>query len=287
MPVSTVSFKQTQITVAESDKGLFLIVQRSLDLEVSDVNYQVVGGSATAGSDYELSDGVLHFERGEKEKSLVIPIIDDSMVEPSENIQIQLMSVVGGQIGADNLATVTITDNDTSQSAINQAIPNFSFHATSSLWDEGMGTQVIQIDRTGGIGTAATVEVVVNGGTATLGQDYTLGSAFNQNVATISFAGGDLVKTVSLTIVDDAQVEGDETIEFILRNPSAGSDIGPNTSNVAQIFDNDTTSQSPGNGNNNNDDKGGFLGLGASAAPMLGFLLVLLILRRERARRFV
>ena len=79
--------------------------------------------------------------------------------------------------------------------------------ATYSVAENG-GTATITVTRTGGSAGAVGVTLATSNGTATAPADYT---AVSQ---TVSFAAGDTAsKTVSIPIVDDALVEGNETVD--------------------------------------------------------------------------
>ena len=67
--------------------------------------------------------------------------------------------------------------------------------------------------------TAVTVGYITRDGTATAGRDYT------QTSGTLSFAAGEMNKTVSVPILDDLHDEGDETFTLKLRN-ARGAVIG-------------------------------------------------------------
>ena len=64
---------------------------------------------------------------------------------------------------------------------------------------------------------ATTVDYATGNGTATAGSDYTAASG------TLTFAAGDISKTVSVTVLDDALDEGSETLMLTLSNPNPSS----------------------------------------------------------------
>jgi sugar lactone lactonase YvrE len=70
-------------------------------------------GVAFARCDYATTVGTLTFAPGETQKTISVPIIDDSFVEPNERVQLRLSNPVGGILGTPLTTTVTITDNDT------------------------------------------------------------------------------------------------------------------------------------------------------------------------------
>jgi glucose/arabinose dehydrogenase len=79
------------------------------------VNYNTQPGSATAGSDYTTTTGTLTFASGETVKSIVIPILNDSLVESTEQFNVTIDNVTGGAtLLVPRTATVTIVDDEVS-----------------------------------------------------------------------------------------------------------------------------------------------------------------------------
>jgi hypothetical protein len=58
---------------------------------------------------------------------------------------------------------------------------------------------------------------------------------------TLQFAAGEAIKTFSVPIVDDLYVEGSETINLMLSNPTGGLFLGSPSTSTITILDNDTT----------------------------------------------
>lgn len=79
------------------------------------VNYATSNGSATAGNDYTAASGTLAFGNGETTKSFTVPILEDSVDENNETVNLTLSSPGGGAtLGGQSTAVITITDNDAS-----------------------------------------------------------------------------------------------------------------------------------------------------------------------------
>jgi hypothetical protein len=77
------------------------------------VNYATSDGTATAGSDYTATSGTLNFAAGETSKTFTVPILDDTLVEGNETVNLTLSSPTGGAaLGNPTSATLTIVDND-------------------------------------------------------------------------------------------------------------------------------------------------------------------------------
>ena len=73
-----------------------------------------VGGSATAGDDYDTAagTGVLTFAAGERKKTIEVRTVDDAVVEGDETLTVTLSSPSGATLGSNVSATVTVADDD-------------------------------------------------------------------------------------------------------------------------------------------------------------------------------
>src|SRR6185312_15070885 len=78
------------------------------------VDYATSNGTATAGIDYVATSGTLSFADGETSKTFSIPLMDDSIVEGVESINVTLSNATGGVfVGPLSTATVAIMDEPT------------------------------------------------------------------------------------------------------------------------------------------------------------------------------
>ena len=75
------------------------------------VNYATASGSATAPGDYASTSGTLTFAPGETTKTIGVPVVGDTAVEPDEDFTAQLSSPVNTTIAAGS-ATGTIKNDD-------------------------------------------------------------------------------------------------------------------------------------------------------------------------------
>ena len=77
------------------------------------VNYAVSAGTATAGSDFTAVSGTLSWDVGDAEpKTIVVPILEDTIIEGNETFTVTLSDPFLADLGAPSMATVTIIDND-------------------------------------------------------------------------------------------------------------------------------------------------------------------------------
>jgi uncharacterized repeat protein (TIGR01451 family) len=78
-----------------------------------------VNGIGSQRCDYVNTVGRLSFTAGESSKTISIPLVDDGYAEGNENFNIALSNPIGGFLGSPNVATVTITDNESVNAASN------------------------------------------------------------------------------------------------------------------------------------------------------------------------
>ncbi len=129
-----IQFSASTYQVAEADGRVDTIITRSGDTSLaasvsfatSDLagvqNCNLANGVASARCDYETRLTTVRFAAGETAKVVTVLIIDDSYLEGPETFSVNLSNPVGGSLGANANATVTIVDNDlaTGASPINQ-----------------------------------------------------------------------------------------------------------------------------------------------------------------------
>jgi Calx-beta domain len=95
------------------------------------------------------------------------------------------------------------------------------------------GNLMFTVSRTGITTSAVSVQYVSASGTATTGTDFTAVSG------TLSFAAGEISKTISVATVNDVAVEANETLTVTLSAPSAGATLGTAVG-TGTINDNDS-----------------------------------------------
>ena len=229
----TIGVAATSVTIAENGGSAVVTVTRTGGSYGSaSVNYVTANGSAAAGNDYTARSGTLTWASGDAaNKTVSIPIANDTLAESTETLQLRLSAATGATLGASSIATVSITDDDTVASA-----GALSFTVSTASVAEGAGTAVITARRTGGSVGAVTVAYASANGSATAGSDYTATSG------TLSWADGDAAnKTFSVPISDDATTESAETITLTLSNATGGATLATPSTQTLTISDNDGT----------------------------------------------
>ena len=249
-PPPSMSVNPTWVHVVEGNSGMtnlvFRIDMAPASFQTATVDCEVLEASATLGSDFIASSGTITIPAGATFATLTIPIIGDTTVEPNEGFALALSNPRGaflfGPHGPQTaLLVVDIINDDASVQLAN---------AASSV-SEGAGFATVTVTRVGDTSRAATVlysttdtaglqNCALANGKASERCDY--GTA----MGTVQFAIGETSKTFTIPLVNDALVEGDETLTVNLYSPT-GATLG-NTSNATiTITDNDTVpaSQNP------------------------------------------
>ena len=109
------------------------------------------------------------------------------------------------------------------------------FSATGFSVSETGLTAVISVRRIQIDGDPFTVSYATSDGTAKAGQDYVAVSGVLQ------FARYQTNATFAVSILDDHQIEGIETVNLVLSNPTAGATLGSRSRAVLNIVDDGTT----------------------------------------------
>lgn len=215
------------ITVAENggSASFQLTLSQASYMPVS-VDYVTVDGSALAGSDYmAVGLATLTFQPGETSRSVVVPLLDDAVIEGQESFSLQLGNLVNASFsggGATRTVAGTITDNDIAT----------TFDVGDLTVSEAAGTVNVAVTLSVAAAGETRVTVATVDGTATDGTDYVAVGPVE-----LVFAPGETSKQVTVTLLDDAISEGTETLTVQLSN-AIGATIGTGSATVS-ITDNE------------------------------------------------
>ncbi len=131
----SLQFLSQKYSVSENSGGIRIYVSRTGGSSgVASVNYNTSDGTASAGSDYTQTSGMLLWTDGDtQDKYIDIAIIKDGINENNETFTVSLKNAIGANIGSPNQATITITDNDQPQYNVVPPVVNtlFSIDVTS------------------------------------------------------------------------------------------------------------------------------------------------------------
>ncbi|MCX6046246.1 MAG: Ig-like domain-containing protein [Chloroflexi bacterium] len=220
-------------TFSQLENGVSALITVSLASPSSQpitVTYTTSDGSATAGQDYTAIVNTVIFEPGATVKTFPVGLLDDLTTEGNETVNLALSNPVNANLTTPLTATLTIIDDEGPVAA--QFTP--SSYVVSE--NDPAGKVVINVSLSHPTTATVTVDYAVNGGTATVGQDYTLAPT------TLTFAPGETSKSFDLPVTNDNIDEPDETINLSLSNPTGNAVLGvPGDTAIVTIKDTSAT----------------------------------------------
>lgn len=190
------------------------------------VTYDTLNAQANYNSsapDFQRLSGVLTFAPGETSKSLKVNLVNNTTKENTEAFWLELSSSVNA-IVAQRLTPALIFDNDATAGTPAIAV-------TDMVVDETTRTASFAVWLNKPATNTVTVNYSTADGTAIAGQDY------EANAGVLSFAAGEVVKTVTVNITNDSLAEADEFFNLLLSNPGNATLV--DASGLAQIGRND------------------------------------------------
>ncbi|HEY8411955.1 MAG TPA: PQQ-dependent sugar dehydrogenase [Pyrinomonadaceae bacterium] len=108
-----VQFNATSVVTNENAGSVLVGVTRIGNAsQTTTVNYATSNGTAEVGFDYLPASGSLQFAPGETIKYFSVPLVDDGIVERTENINLVLSGADGTALGSPFTSTITILDDD-------------------------------------------------------------------------------------------------------------------------------------------------------------------------------
>ena len=198
------------------------------------VNY-TVGGTAISGTDYTALTGSVSFANGQQNKIITVTPINDNTVEISETVIVTLGIGTGYDLGATATTTATVTIDDTDTYVVSIA----STDATANESPLGNGVFTVSLrsssDPSGPLILNNTgAPIVVNytiTGTATSGVD------FNALSGSVSIANGQSTGIVTVTPINDPDIESNETVVLTLATGIGYTISTPNNATVIIVSD--------------------------------------------------
>ncbi|MBI4560081.1 MAG: hypothetical protein HY706_21010 [Candidatus Hydrogenedentes bacterium] len=221
---SVLEFAVASFTVAENVGQATLTVQRANDVDTPvSVDYATTDGTATNGLKYTATNGTLAFAANETNQSIVVPILNNGLVEGTKNFRVILSNPDGGAVlGTRTNVLVSITDND--------SLLKVEFASYEAREDEA--TVVIGVVRGDDGDFPVSVDYATANVTALAGEDYT------ETLGRLTFASGEKLKLVSIPILNDALNETNKTFRFTLANV-IGTTLSAQKSATITLKDND------------------------------------------------
>ena len=222
-------------TVIEGGTATFTV---SLDQDVIagtvTVDYVTNDGLAVAGSDYTgHASTQLIFSPGVQTQPVAVVTLGDTLVENQETFTVDLSGASLNAAITDNQGDGYIDDDgDTYTVSISNVATSPVLEANTNV---AFTISLANVDPLNGVSGTVSVDYATVWVSATPGVDYTLTSG--TQIFAAGTAGSELV---SVPILDDSYVEGDETFDFTLSLPSGCSLGAPSSETVTIQDDGDT-----------------------------------------------
>ncbi len=207
------------------------VVTVSLDAAAqvaTNVGYSTADGSATAGTDYTSSTGVVSFTAGSTSKTISIPVSGDTRYEGDEYFSVNIFAVGDPALSiSDSQAYVKVVDDERA--------PYISAGKTSVLeGDSGTAGAIVPLSLNSPSANTIKVKYYTSNSSALAGEDYT----YTQGTAT--FAPGTTSVNVAVPVKGDTKSETDEDFTLSLYGAS-GATITPGAYGRVVIRNDDAT----------------------------------------------
>jgi Calx-beta domain len=216
--------------------GVMTVTQTAVSATNTVLAYSV-SGTATSGTDYTALSGTVTITAGSTTATITIPVINDATAEGNETVIITLTSVTSGlaTLGTPVAATNTIADNDA---------PTVTIANTTNGAETGPVNGVMTVTMSATRPAAVTISYSVTG-SATSGSDFTALSG------TVTIPALATTATISIPVINDLIVEGNETVIVTLTAITSGvASLGATLVATNTIADNDSATVSIANTTN-------------------------------------
>jgi acetyl esterase/lipase len=198
---SIIGFQQPNVIVGEADGSVTLTLIRSGDLtKTATVGYSTSDNLARAGQDYTPEAGSVVFQPGETSKTITVPILNDTVPEPTESFNVVINAITNASF-ATSSATITIVDDDGGTALIGFDQPMYTVN-------ENAGTAQLTVRRTGNTNLSSSVNYSICQFCSSFPlQPATAGLDYLNTAGTLTFAPGETAKTISIQILQDQFIE--------------------------------------------------------------------------------
>ena len=144
----TVTASTAQATEAGPANGIFTI-SRTGDTSASLIVRYTVGGTATAGTDYQTLPGTVTIGTGSVTATVVVTPIDDGALESDESVILTIGPDAAYSLGSPSAGTVTIVSDDLP--------PDLSVASVTAPSEAGADTDIVVTDTTRNQGTGTSL----------------------------------------------------------------------------------------------------------------------------------
>ncbi len=177
------------------------------------VSYSTAADTASVGSDFLATSGVLSFPAGSSSQTVTVQVVGDTVAEPEETLLVSL-GVADGAVVERGVAVGTISNDDVAPSTLSVA------DASIQEGNSGIAVLPFTVTLSPAATTTISVRATTSNGTALSGSDYSGGAL------TLSFAPGETSKVVKVAVNGDTVAEPDEIFHATLSSVSGNAVIG-------------------------------------------------------------
>ncbi|MCX6048179.1 MAG: hypothetical protein NT075_24020 [Chloroflexi bacterium] len=205
----TVQFSTATYQVNEQAGGALITVTLSaVSTKAVSINYATSNGTATADNDYVAITGTLTFNPGETSKTFTVPIMDDGVQEDDETVNLTLSAPGNATLGTPVNSLLTIVDNDALP-----PLPTVQFSTQEYVYGtNNSGSDVsVEVRLSAAFGKPVTVNYLITKETGAINNLVLSG--------TLTFAPGEMSKTVAVPISPDDLTGSNKTIRVTLNDP--------------------------------------------------------------------
>lgn len=225
---ASLSFTSSGNTLNEG--GSLVLEVAKQGLQAASIDYQIILGSADAADIESALSGRLEWQQGdETNKQIELQATDGSNITFTKQLFVRLTNPSSQSVlGEQYISAVSLESEDASASMI-------TFDQSSYTVKEIDGQLDIELNRTGSLEQAITVDVSIDNSTAT-GADY------NLLTSQVEWAANDQApQIVSLQIIDDDDTESNEV--FLVRLSSDSNVSFPSDSLSVTILDDESNAE--------------------------------------------
>ena len=199
----TLSIDDVEVS-EDAGSAVFSVTLSEQSAETVTVGYTTLDGTAEAESDYTATNGTLTFLANETSKTIAVAVLDDSDVEGDETFLVRLSSPRNATL-RDGEGEATIEGDDGTE------LPTLAIDDVAV--NEDAGSAVFSVTLSEQSAETVTVGYTTLDGTAEAESDYTATNG------TLTFLANETSKTIAVAVLDDSDVEGDETFLVRLSSP--------------------------------------------------------------------
>ena len=224
-PAATLGFDLASSSQAEGAGAAVLTLTLS-SARTEDVllDFTLSGTATLGGVDVSVAPASqLLIPGGNVAGSIVATVVSDSMDEPDEDLQVRFSSLENADYGAVTAHDLTILDDDDAPSVA------FASSNATVVEDDPMAALGVELSAVSGFDVMVPITA---SGSATEGADFVF------TPATLTIPAGASTGTVDVTVLDDPDPEGPETVTFSLGTPTAAT-LGALPTTVLLIIDDD------------------------------------------------